>query len=511
MSPPPASAATTAPELATTPAPTSVLSQERASSIGWYFIVSYYDFYNTNIENIHKIYHQNASISHDSFPVDSANTAEDEVKTIHAAHGTEAIRTRFKNDPELKANNRIVVTSAAFEVSLEKNILIVVFGEWAKEDSVYHQFTQTFVLTPGKKENSFDVANDVLRFIDFGEFKAVKKEEKKPVRNGETINASATAATTTEASTSTPKAASSATSISANSTSTSTSTSTAAPTSTAATTVPVAAATPTVATVAASAASANTTAVSSAASAESETTSASSVPSEEKQKPEAPVTPEPVEKSETKESTQEPVKELSPTDSVASKNEEESSTAVTAKSAPGQPLSWAALASQAAPPKNKPVAVAKLSPAPAKKAATTPPANGIGSKKKEEWYPIYIRGIRELDEKLLRDHISKHFGELKYFKTNSNIALCDFVTYDAQHKALEAGETIVDGIVISLEPRESKTGNSYHSINKKKDKPAGSAVTNSKQSPQQTPQQKAAKGEKKVVGKKSNRTATRSD
>ena len=62
----------------------------------------------------------------------------------------------------------------------------------------------------------------------------------------------------------------------------------------------------------------------------------------------------------------------------------------------------------------------------------------------------------------MKDHLSKKFGELKYFKVNENICLADFVNQDAQRRALEAKETTLNGISISLEPRESKTGNSYH-------------------------------------------------
>ena len=42
---------------------------------------------------------------------------------------------------------------------------------------------------------------------------------------------------------------------------------------------------------------------------------------------------------------------------------------------------------------------------------------GGGKFRKEDWYPIYIRGIRLLDEKELKDHLSKKFGELKFLKS----------------------------------------------------------------------------------------------
>ncbi|KAK6457741.1 uncharacterized protein RJT20DRAFT_26090 [Scheffersomyces xylosifermentans] len=447
---------TTSPPPSGNPAPVqdaAVLSDERASSIGWYFIVSYYDFYNTNIDNIHKIYHQHAAISHDAFPEGPLETStdsdKDTTKTIHKAQGTEAIKARFKIEADQKTANRIVVTSAAFEVSLNKNILIVVFGEWSKNDSPYHQFTQTFVLTPGKKENTFDVANDILKFIDFGEFKSTTKTVEKSIKVEEK---------TTE--------------------------------------VPVSA----------SVSNGDVPAV---------TKDVSSAPAEEivsptpedaaPQEPEADV----AEEEETVEDDDEGAKEFSPADSEDFKKDSEDESP---SKAPAQPLSWAALASQAAPVKTKPVpspGLGKPTPSPVKKAATAAAAAAAatagGKFKKEEWFPIYIRGVRSLDEKALREHISKNFGELKFFKTSSNIALCDFVTVDAQQKALESRETVIDGITIQLEPRESKTGNNYHNGNKKvfkdqKEKPNGGAEV------------KRNRSDKKIAsGKKTNRTASRSD
>ena len=81
----------------------------------------------------------------------------------------------------MRKNNRIVITSACFEVSLEKNIIIVVFGEWSSNDEPYKQFTQTFVLVPGKTDNTYDVANDILKFVSVNGYK--EKHEQKGTRS----------------------------------------------------------------------------------------------------------------------------------------------------------------------------------------------------------------------------------------------------------------------------------------------------------------------------------------
>lgn len=131
--------------------------------IGWLFIQKYYEVFTKEINTIYQLYDKNASISHENFPGSSQ-------KIVYQAKGTEAIKNHFRTQSESEEKNRIVITSADFQSSLDKNILIVVFGEWAKGDSAYWQFTHTFLLTPSK-EMVYDVANDILKFIDFSDFK----------------------------------------------------------------------------------------------------------------------------------------------------------------------------------------------------------------------------------------------------------------------------------------------------------------------------------------------------
>ena len=78
---------------------------------------------------------------------------------------------------------------------------------------------------------------------------------------------------------------------------------------------------------------------------------------------------------------------------------------------------------------------------------------------KGEWFPIYIRGIIEpINEDGLRKHLNANFGTIKFLKINGYIALCDFVDFESQQRAISAKETVLDGITISLEPRELKNG-----------------------------------------------------
>lgn len=117
---------------------------------------------------------------------------------------------------------------------------------------------------------------------------------------------------------------------------------------------------------------------------------------------------------------------------------------------------------------------------------------------KEDWFPIYIRGVKDIDEDKLKNHLTKKFGEIKFFRVFVNIALCDFVEGDAQKKALEAKETEVDGYVIQLEVRESKT----HTGNKANIKNPKDKVSNG------TTNEKRGRNDKKQNSKK-NRSSSR--
>lgn len=344
---------------------------ETADSIGWYFIQSYYSYYHKNINQLFKLYDKSASLYHGDIPEIS--------KDLIQAHGTDAIKAVYKNHE--KTNNKIIVVNADIQLSVNNSILIVVTGEWSKNGSSYYQFNQTFILCKGINDSTYDIANDILRFIDY-EFKhdlLVEKEAVEPeieaekVENGEAEKTSEAAEATTASESPAPVAA--------------------------------------------------TPAVSESPAPVPETTAAES--------------PAPVPAA-TTETVKEP------------------------ESEPEQsgPISWAALAATAKDksPVPKPSTPAKSPsttvPVPAKK--PTSPAAINGKYKKEDWFPIYVRGCESLNEDELRNHLISNFGEIKFFKQSSNIALIDFVNGDAQKKALNAKKTIINGTTISLEVRESK-------------------------------------------------------
>ena len=107
------------------------------------------------------------------------NEFNGKVPIAYKARGMDAIKETYAKYLSGSKNNRIVITSACFQLSLNQNIIIVVFGEWSTNDQPYKQFTQTFVLVPGKHETNYEVANDILRFVIINGYKEKMNKFKK--------------------------------------------------------------------------------------------------------------------------------------------------------------------------------------------------------------------------------------------------------------------------------------------------------------------------------------------
>lgn len=403
----------------------AALLEKRASSIGWYFIELYYGFFNDGIENIHKLYHPQASVSHLSFP------AEGSEKVLHQAVGIDAIRKRFsKVEP---AVNRIVISSADIQVCLQDKILIVVYGEWSRDNGPFWQFSQTFLLCPGKRETILDLANDVLRFVDYNLFSGIKEEEKTDKSENAEKAERVEKADRVEKAEKAEKAEK----------------------------------------VEKAEKPAEKDKPSATDSGEKSTEPSKSEPeASEIALEQADSVPSGSGNAETAPSSVEPEASQPRSDSgKGGANSDADHSAETEQAAAPEekgPLTWAALAATA-----KETRAQAAKPAPRKvstpSAVSSPPASGSaasvagsgvlsgnGKYKKEDWFPIYIRGVKDVEENSLRDHLTKSFGPIKFLKSNMNIALCDFQDAESQRRALNAKETIVDGIAILLEVRELK-------------------------------------------------------
>lgn len=323
------------------------LGIDRANSIGWLFIERYYEMYNSDITDLYKLYSNEASVSHGGLKKSEG---------LKKANDIDSIKLLFE-DLKVDNKNRIIIIDADIQVSHGDSILIIVNGEWSKNGSPYYQFHQTFVLCKGATDSNFDIANDILRFIDYDYkhelLKEEPKEEPKELKEEEA-----------------PK-------------------------------------------------------------------------EEPKETKEEPVkVPEESESTESTESTE---------PEVAEKEEEK-------EDSDQGPFSWAALAATA---KDKSPVITR-SPSITKpsqpKPQTVPQPTPNGKFRKEDWFPIYVRGCEDIPERELKEHLTREFGEIKFFKQNANIALVDFLHREGQKKALDAHKTKIKESVILLEIRESKSG-----------------------------------------------------
>lgn len=553
-------------------APESALLLERAESVGWLFLSSYYEFYNSKIDSIFKMYHPSASISHAVFPLALDSSEPLEPRSVHFANGVDAIKSRFSTDKSLKSSskdhNRILVTNASFSVSLTKNILIVVSGEWSRGGSPYHQFFQTFYLVPGRYESTFDVANDVLNFVDYSAVEEIVAVSESPIPKQESFKLSESVKAVHENSSAKSKAPEPKNAsiqetkkeigveskkdidaelngdavvesqegkngFSKESLSEAKTKTIPEPKKEYASQVkkdpsPVAPKEPV-----------SEVKKETVSDVKKEPTpevkkvpglSTRKDPVGESKKETVPepkkensrevaarkTTPEPAEKKKLVGDTPQVVlSSLEPESKngkatavnvkikddaktfelVAEPGTEKSesqppSPALRSDLAASQPLSWAALASRAGADDS----TTKPIPAPGiAKALAQPPKKPIQSQilvpsnygqrgKKDEWYPIYIRGVKGFEEADLREHLRKKFGEVQFLQILVNIAYCDFSTREAQRKAIESMELSMNGVTFTLEPRESRTGNNFHNNagKKSKDKPEKLTASESK-------------------------------
>lgn len=400
-------------------APADDLSTE---SIGWLFIQKYYSTYTSECNKLFSFYGANASLLHDGFP-------KSDVKTVNQAVGIDAIKTFFTTQADSTEQNKVVVSRADFQRSVEGSILIVVCGSWIRETAMW-QFVQTFVLSE-KAKAVYDIANDVMKVFDFSDL------DEKPVAMNEVL---------AEAEKETPVAVEPVENGTAEEE----------------------AKKPEDKEVPAEVAEAATSEAAVAAAITSPAPPASSASPAASRTPSAPAEkaePEKVSKEAKAEAKPEAKLDAKPEAKPAPKNSEKPTWANLAAIEPKNPPKNTAVASTAAKTATAAAAPVKK-PAPVSAAAATAAAASTATQqhqngnkfRKEEWYPIYIRNV-EVTEEELTAALIKQFGDIKFFKKSNRAALCDFRRKEDQQKALEAKEIVVNGNVISLEPRVHKPFN----------------------------------------------------
>ncbi|OBA21145.1 hypothetical protein METBIDRAFT_82809 [Metschnikowia bicuspidata var. bicuspidata NRRL YB-4993] len=461
------------PEPVKSVAPAEAVPQPDLSSeqIGWMFLKKYYGFYTADIRKLYAFYDSAAALLHDVFPGNGR-------KTVHVARGSDAVRSFFDGQAAQASaadKNKIVVESATFQASVAGAILIVVAGGWKRGVSPFWPFVQTFVLRE-KSKTVYDVANDVLTFVDLAGEPAeaaaavaerVAEPSAKPVQasepqtadqNGSSEPAACTALLQKEAVLETRSEEPVPETTEESSPETSKEPAPEAKEKAAPETKEKSA--PETKEQPASPEDASSSAAETAASAETVKPADQEKPDQKQTDQEKPGQ----EKTDLEKPGQEKTDQEKP--------DQEQSAEPEKPSVPPQKPTWANLAAIGPKTNAKTAAVAspaaiKIPPPPvpafaAKKAASPSQAQGPspvnGKYKKEEWYPIFIRNV-DVDEDELKAALVENFGEMKYFKKTQKTALCDFRRKEDQQKALEQKEMVIKSNVISLEVRVHKAYN----------------------------------------------------
>lgn len=416
--------------MTTSPAPDvgKVLGDQDAASIGWSFISTYFEHFNNQVDKMYRLYTPDALVSHAKFP------GPDTRGEVLAAKGTEAIKERFSDDDCADRTNRIVITNAAFDVCFGSNILVVVYGEWAKGQSEFHQFTQTIILKKAaKNEMVYSIANDVLRFLDW-ELKDASTEPETTLESKATVAVTAVDQEEKEDEAEETKEESKETKEETKEESKEESTE-----------------------------EAKVEAKEEVAEATEEATEAKEVAAEAKEESAEP-------KDEPKEEPKEEAKD-------------EQDPQAEPQTEPSGPVSWAASLHKTTPA-TKPAATvkpaAKKVTPPAKNGSTTPQATTPTTQHtkgfKNEWFSVLVKGqgIHNIPEDTLKQFIVDNYGAVKYWKHHGPAIVCDFVSAESQKRALDDGRADVEDSYVAFEVKRKPKDKPQFD---KRKTPAGNAKT----------------------------------
>jgi UBP3-associated protein BRE5 len=154
-------------------------------AITYSFARFYYSQLHEDPSKLYQIYSTNAKLTHSTIPSFDANELNNNVKKPieTKALSTHAEIQSFYADLNLKDSKIRISNIDSQSILNEKSILVNVLGELALTDeSPVFRFTQSFILTPGSAQDTYDIANDIFSLIsdDYLETAAgnEQKEEK---------------------------------------------------------------------------------------------------------------------------------------------------------------------------------------------------------------------------------------------------------------------------------------------------------------------------------------------
>ncbi|GCE98080.1 hypothetical protein ZYGM_004789 [Zygosaccharomyces mellis] len=159
--------------------------------IGYAFLETYYHRMNKDPSKVSCLYSATAELTHTNYQVEFAPNS-DTLPTVKLT-GKENISKFFTRNNKKVSDLKVKVETCDFQTTgpSHSGILILITGEMFWTGTPTYRFVQTIILAPSSYKDTFDVTNDVIRFmsdnllpeVDVGE-EAKKQEEpvKEPVK-----------------------------------------------------------------------------------------------------------------------------------------------------------------------------------------------------------------------------------------------------------------------------------------------------------------------------------------
>lgn len=154
-------------------APSSVVkSAQNASEIGWAFVPQYYTFVNKDPSRLHCFYTKRSTLIHST-----------EGEEASPCFGQQEIHEKFMS---LSFDDcKVFVSNVDSQSSADGGIIVQVLGEMSNEAGPWRKFAQTFFLA--EQPNGFFVLNDIFRYMKEDDDDAEDEPEAEPVTVTEDI------------------------------------------------------------------------------------------------------------------------------------------------------------------------------------------------------------------------------------------------------------------------------------------------------------------------------------
>ncbi|CAI4050543.1 hypothetical protein SKDZ_14G3720 [Saccharomyces kudriavzevii ZP591] len=130
------------------------------------FLQNYYERMRTDPSKLAYFYANTAELTHTNYQSKSTNEKDDVLPTVKVT-GRENINKFFSRNENKVQGLKLKLDTIDFQYTghLHKSILIIATGEMFWTGTPVYKFCQTFILLPSSNGSTFDITNDIVRFI----------------------------------------------------------------------------------------------------------------------------------------------------------------------------------------------------------------------------------------------------------------------------------------------------------------------------------------------------------